>query len=67
MFADDTNALVANEEPYITQFWECLHVYCKASGSAINHQKIGIIPKGTNPPTWLLEAGCKPHQQGEIF
>ena len=67
MFADDTNALVANEEPYLSQFWDCLHVYCKASGSAINHHKTGIICKGKEPPNWLMETGCNFHQQGEIF
>ena len=50
LFADDTNALAANEEESLKEFWDCLNTFCKASGSSINHRKTGIICKGVGPP-----------------
>ena len=32
IFEDDSNALVDNEEISIAHFWECLYIFCKASG-----------------------------------
>ena len=66
-FADDTNALVANEEESLKEFWECLNIFCKASGSSINHRKTEIICKGGGPPQWIAETGCRRFQEGEIF
>ena len=39
LFADDTNALAANEEESLKEFWDCLNIFCKASSSSINHRK----------------------------
>ena len=50
LFVDDTSTLIANEEESITELWEYLNIFCKASGSLINHKKIGIICKGNGPP-----------------
>ena len=67
MFADDTNILINNEEDNIKSLWDCLQVYCEASGSRINHNKTGIKTLIEPPPKWLLEAGCNPIQEGTIF
>ena len=67
LFADDTNALVAKEEESLKEFWDCLNIFCKASGSTINHRKTGIICKGGGPPQWIAETGCRRFQEGEIF
>ena len=67
LFADDTNPLVANEEESLKEFWDSLNIFCKASGSSINHRKTGIICKGGGPPQWIVETGCKRFQEGEIF
>ena len=49
LFAKDTNALIANEEKNIENFWECLSIFCRASGSNINHTKRMYIFRGKNP------------------
>ena len=67
LFASDTNALIANEEESIKEFWECLNIFCRASGSSINHWKTGIIYKDNAPPQWIDETGCRRYQEGEIF
>ena len=66
MFADDTNAVVENEERSITCFWECLQIYCTAFGSAINHSKTGFTTYIQKPPSLLIHEGCKPFQDGQI-
>ncbi|MCO5576231.1 hypothetical protein L7F22_030040 [Adiantum nelumboides] len=60
MFVDDTNAIMQNDVDCIANFWECLHIYCTASGLVINHTKIGFRTSIQNPPIWLTEEGCKP-------
>lgn len=37
LFADDTNALVANKDPSLREFWHCLKLFCSASGLQIDH------------------------------
>ncbi|MCO5572277.1 hypothetical protein L7F22_026030 [Adiantum nelumboides] len=66
MFADDTNAIMQNDADCIANFWECLHIYCTASGSVINHTKTGFRTSIQSPPIWLTEEGCKPIKDGEI-
>ena len=60
LFADDTNSMVVNEARSITYFWECLQIYCTASGLAINHSKIVFKTCIQRPPPWLIHEGCKP-------
>lgn len=67
MFTDDTNALLENEATSIAHFWECLHIYCKASGSVINHNKTAIRTFIQSPPDWIVTEGCKQIQDGEII
>lgn len=55
LFADDTNALIKNEEASLKCFWNCLDTYCLASGSQINHQKAGVKTYIADTPRWLLE------------
>ena len=66
MFVDDTNAVVENEEGSVSYFWECLQLYCIASGSTINHSKIGFKTKIQRPLSWLIHEICKPFQDGHI-
>lgn len=60
MFANITNALVANDDESLQASWDCLQTYRKASGLEItttkqaSRQSIIAIP-----PSWLLEVGCK--------
>ncbi|MCO5563516.1 hypothetical protein L7F22_017160 [Adiantum nelumboides] len=64
-FADDTNGLIANEEESLWEFWQCLQLFCVASGSKINHSKTGVKQGAISLPQWLLAFGCKlilPHQ-----
>lgn len=67
IFADDTNALVANKESSLKEFRECLGCFCLGSGSAINHSKTGIKGFKKDLPNWILEQGCKVIKDGEIF
>lgn len=67
MFADDTNCLISNEEGSIKALWECLQIYCSASGSSINHFKTGIKSLIEPPPEWLKAEGCNIIPDGEIF
>ena len=60
LFADDTNALVANKEGSIKTFWECLNTFCLASGSMINHAKTGIKTLNKQPLQWA----ARPRVQG---
>lgn len=41
-FVDDTNSFVHNDPCYVNSFMSCLEVFCSASGSVINHEKIGV-------------------------
>lgn len=67
MFADDSNALVANDDLSLRSFWQCLETYCPASGSKINHNKTGIRAMIEDPTDWLLNAGCTIMEEGKIF
>ena len=55
LFADDSNALVRNDSRSLVTFWQCLDIFCRASGSKINHSKTGIRSSITPPPAWLLQ------------
>lgn len=67
LFVDDMNALVANKEASLKEFWNCLQIFCVASGSKINHSKTGIKTHGKSIPEWMLQQGCQPIIEGEIF
>ena len=67
MFANDTNAIVDNDEMSIAQLWKCLHIYYKTSRSVINHNKTGIHTSIYKSPSWLLLEGCKLITEGEIL
>lgn len=59
LFGDDPHS--------IKTFLECLKFYCIASGSTINHEKIGIKTSRPPFPYWLLEQGYKVILKGRIF
>ena len=65
MFVDNINAVVENEEGSISYFWECLQIYCSASGSSINLSKTGFRTCSQGPPPWLIHEDCKPFQDGQ--
>ena len=67
LFADDTNALIHNDDQSIASFWDCLGTFCLASGSQVNHSKTGIKTMNKLPPDWLVQQGCKIIQDGDIF
>ena len=67
LFADDTSALIRNEERFLKSFCECLDIYCLASGSAINHNKIGIKTSTNLTPQWLRDQRCEEITEGSIF
>ena len=67
LFADDTNALLKNEDRNLRVFWECLETYCLASGSVINHSKTGVKTLHASIPDWIKEQGCKEIPEGTIF
>ncbi|MCO5606714.1 hypothetical protein L7F22_060904 [Adiantum nelumboides] len=66
-FADDTNAVMSNDDQSINQFWICLKVFCSASGSSINHTKTGYRLSSGTVPTVVTDAGCKRIEEGHIF
>ena len=66
MFADDTNAIMENNDKNIASFWECLYIYYANFGSIVNHSKIGLRDKHLKPPLWIIKEGCKPILVGEI-
>lgn len=65
LFADDTNALLKNDPHTILQFW--LETFYVASGSVINHQKIGIKTEQAPPSPWMLAHGCQEIPEGQVF
>ena len=67
LFADDTSALIKQDERSLHAFWECLEIYCLASGSAINHSKTGIKSSKNITPQWLLDHGCEIIPEGAVF
>ncbi|MCO5567330.1 hypothetical protein L7F22_021020 [Adiantum nelumboides] len=66
-FADGTNGLLHNDEQSLQSFWECLHIFCTASGSRINHAKTGIRASLSPLPRWITNQGCSILQDGVIF
>lgn len=67
LFVDDTNALVANKEASLKLIWNCLQIFCSASGSKINHNKTGVKTHGRSIPEWMLQQGWQPIIEGEVF
>ena len=53
-FADDTNALLLNDPSNLDQFLMCLELFCRASGSVINHHKTGCYASSGSLPKQLL-------------
>lgn len=67
LFADDMGVFIANDSDSFIKLRECIAEYELASGSRLNIEKSCALPMGcTNPPGWLIDAGCKILKQGEI-
>ena len=67
LFVDDTNASIANEEESIKEFWECLNIFCKASSSAVNHKKMGIICKGNGSHNGIMRLDVEDFKKERFF
>ena len=67
LFADDTSALINQEDRYLEAFWDYLNIYFTSVGSIINHQKIGIKSYNQITPQWLRDKGCEVILEGIVF
>ena len=66
-FANDTNALLLNDDKSVIEFWDCLNVFCLASGSVINHSKTGCWSSNGNIPNTVSQSGCNVILNGQVF
>lgn len=66
-FADDTNAIISNSKENAQVLWHSLDIFCKASGSVINHGKTRCYSASGVLPSVIERAGCKIIRKGEVF
>ena len=64
---DDTNVVTENDPLLTSSFWNFLDTFCLASGSVINHSKIGYKCFSNNIPQVVVSASCKEILSGQIF
>ena len=66
-FADDTNAVMQEDDQSVQAFGDCLNTFCLASGSIINHTKTGFKSLSGNMPMMVKQAGCKFIENCQVF
>ncbi|KAL3681832.1 hypothetical protein R1sor_024788 [Riccia sorocarpa] len=68
LFADDTGLLLQAEEDNWRRATEVMKQFERILGAKLNVLKSLAIPIGfTDPPSWLVNSGCKIMLSGEVF